>query len=92
MPRSSSADAAIEQWLAELGRGAKNYVVVSSDRRVARSAQEAHARVITSEMFAGELRELENGAPASPEGAGSMGSVDEWLEIFRHGNNPGGKT
>jgi predicted RNA-binding protein with PIN domain len=91
VPRASSADAAIEQRLVALGRGAKNYVVVTSDHRVERSAREAHAQVISSQAFADELHALSSSPPSAADSAGGMGSIDEWLEIFKRGHPPGDK-
>lgn len=50
-----SADAAIEARLIQLGARAREWTVVSSDRRVRQAAREAHAASLTSEEFAQRL-------------------------------------
>ena len=81
-----TADQAILARLQGLGRGAKNWRVVSSDRQVAAAARAYQAQVISSEVFARSL------ASAGPEELADPGveadlSLDEdeveaWLELF----------
>ncbi len=59
VPRPSSADAAIETRLARLGRSARNWTVVSSDRRVQRAARAVHAQAVSSEAFARAVADTE---------------------------------
>jgi len=63
-----TADQAIEDHLAKLAREARNWMVVSSDRQVIRSAESRGARAIKSEIFANEL----NGEIAGHKGVKSM--------------------
>jgi predicted RNA-binding protein with PIN domain len=81
---TSSADAAIERRLAGLGKTARNWTVVSSDGRVQRAAGAAHAVVLSSEEFAGEMSQA--GMPAAPASKGkatlSPEEVEEWLDFF----------
>jgi uncharacterized protein len=82
--QGSSADAAIEARLTQLKKAAKNWTVVSSDRRVQRAAGAAHAGVMSAEEFALEvvkarttrLTKTENGSALSPD------EVEEWLKFF----------
>ncbi|HKZ44802.1 MAG TPA: NYN domain-containing protein [Anaerolineales bacterium] len=55
--RGKTADEAIEKRLQALGKTARNWAVVSSDRRVRSAALEAHARSISSEEFSSFLSE-----------------------------------
>lgn len=52
-----TADDAILKHLKDLGKGAKNITVVSSDRQVAAGARSFHADVKESVVFARELQE-----------------------------------
>jgi predicted RNA-binding protein with PIN domain len=49
---SSSADAAIHAKLRQLGKGVKNWTVISSDHEIQRDARYAGANTISSEEFA----------------------------------------
>jgi hypothetical protein len=78
------ADLAIQERLQQLGGVARNWTVVSSDRQVQAAAHAAHARVMSSEEFAGELQQLvdskaiEKGDRAPLDTA----ELDEWLRLF----------
>ncbi len=83
--QGSSADAAIEIRLTRLGKSARNWTVVSSDRRVQQAARAVHAGVLSSEEFAREMSgtkamgsdQLKNEAALAPD------EVEEWLDIFK---------
>ena len=80
----TTADDAIARRLKKMGRAAKNWTVVSSDRQVQANARAAHAVVLTSEEFARLLFQtprLETSKPAADRTV-SPGEVDEWLKIF----------
>jgi predicted RNA-binding protein with PIN domain len=83
-PAGSSADAAIEARLAGLGRAARNWTVVSSDRRLQRAAGEIHARALSSEEFVREISRAQAAeSVASKEKATlSPEEVEEWLDFF----------
>ncbi len=83
-PRGSSADAAIEFRLARLGKAAKNWTIVSSDRRIRCAAAAAHAGVLSSEEFAREMTKARAiGVSARKhEATLAPGEVEEWLEFF----------
>jgi len=82
--QASSADAAIESRLTKLGRTAKNWTVVSSDKRLQRAAGAAQARVLSSEDFSQEMIKAgQTDRTSSRDGSElSPGEVDEWLKIF----------
>ncbi len=80
-----TADAAIRARLKTLGRAARNWTVVTSDRAVQSDARAAGAQVISSDAFAEQVNELLS-APKS-ESATQMGitddEVEEWIRLFR---------
>ena len=50
-----TADAAIMARLRSLGRAAKNWTVVSSDREIQQAARNARAKIVSAESFARQL-------------------------------------
>jgi uncharacterized protein len=93
----STADDAIRKRLESLGRSAKTWAVVSSDRSVQAAAHEAHAQVLSSAEFASLLqarlsdaslqaRPL-NTAPDSDETL-SEAEVREWETFFKSKPKP----
>jgi uncharacterized protein len=94
---SQTADDAIHARLVRLGRAARSWVVVTSDRSVQAAAREAHAGVMSSEDFAchmqASLRQSSlQDSPASEEPAPdqplSAAEVEEWLAIFKEWRKP----
>jgi len=88
-----TADDAIANRLARLGRAARNWRVVSSDRRVQAEARARGAEVVTSEVFAAELRAAQARAgeqPGSTDRKLSSDEVDDWLDLFNRGNEKPG--
>jgi len=79
-----TADAAIARRLKKLGRAAKNWTVVSSDRQVQADARAAKAEVLSSEEFARLLQQTPRGGSSKPaaDRKVSPAEVDEWLKIF----------
>ncbi len=79
----SSADAAIKVRLKSLGRTARNWTVITSDRDVQTEARAAHAVVISSEEFAGQLNRLRKEADR-PAGEPQLSAqeIAEWLRLF----------
>jgi predicted RNA-binding protein with PIN domain len=80
----TTADAAIARRLKKLGRAAKNWTVVSSDRQVQAEARAARAEVLSSEEFARLLQQTprtETGMPTRDRKI-SPAEVEEWLKIF----------
>lgn len=83
------ADAAIESRLVKLGATARNWSVVSSDRRVLAAAREVHARALTSEEFARLVAEasMEQSIQKKTDANLSEADVSEWMDIFNAPNN-----
>lgn len=79
----ATADDAIRDRLKSLGRSAKNWSVVSSDRQVQAETRAARAEIISSESFAGLLNRARNSAP-KPGGERTLSpqEVDDWLKLF----------
>lgn len=81
-----TADQAIYARLQRLGRAARNWTVVSSDRAVQAAARGARSQALSSEEFATFMMEslddqqVDDGATA--EAAVSADEVDEWLQLF----------
>jgi predicted RNA-binding protein with PIN domain len=81
----STADAAIRSRLKRLGRSAKNWTVVSSDRQVQAEARAVHAEVISSDAFAAMTRQARDSVPKpNSEKSLSPNEVDEWLKLFEN--------
>jgi len=85
--RPKIADEAIRLRLKQLKKGAKNWSVVSSDNRVQAEARSVGAKVITSDQFARNVREILRAGPVEkndPAGKTvlSESEVNEWLEVF----------
>ena len=85
--QGKTADQAILDRLGQLGKAAKNWTVVSSDRQVRAGARDLGASLLTSEEFAAQLmaarqaaqvQQKENPAPPGPD------EVDDWLRLFRN--------
>jgi predicted RNA-binding protein with PIN domain len=81
--QGTTADDAIRNRLKKLGKSARNWTVVSSDRQVQAEARAWHAEVISSDAFAGLLKQTHDSAP-KPNGDRRISpqEVDEWLKIF----------
>ncbi len=84
-----TADNAIRARLNKMGREAKNWIVVSSDREIQGAARVTQAQFISSEEFVKTLRTASASAPkASTEGIElSSAEVNEWLKLFRDKGN-----
>ena len=79
----TTADDAIRNRLKKLGKSAKNWTVVSTDRQVQANAHSAHAEVMSSDAFAGMLKQARHSAPKpDTDRKISPQEVDEWLRIF----------
>lgn len=85
-----TADAAIIDWLRTKGKEARNFSVVSSDRRVQAEARGLGAQVISSEEFVLEVQKVFN-SPARiqeiREKPLSSQEIDEWMTLFGKGKN-----
>ncbi|HUE97899.1 MAG TPA: NYN domain-containing protein [Anaerolineales bacterium] len=79
----ATADNAIGNRLKRLGKSARNWTVVSSDRQVQAEARAAKAETISSEAFAGMLRQARNSSPKPDDDQKlSQKEVDDWLKLF----------
>lgn len=79
----STADDAIRNRLKKLGKSAKNWTVVSSDRQVQAEARAVYAEVVSSDSFAGMLKHARESAPkANSDRKLSPQEVDDWLKLF----------
>lgn len=94
--QSQTADDAIRKRLVKLGRSARNWVVITSDRSVQSAAHEAHAQVMNSEDYASHmqsslLKTSMHGRAGSGESVLEKlvnetlneAEVNEWLTIFK---------
>ena len=79
-----TADIAIARRLKKLGRAARNWTVVSSDRQVQAGARAARAEVLSSDEFARLLQQTPRGEAGQPaaDWKVSPAEVDEWLKLF----------
>ena len=83
--RGHSADDAILARLRSLGKSAANSIVVSSDRTVQVNARENRAKIVSSEVFAGELKkaiQARDREGLSNDPAMDEKDVDFWLDLF----------
>ena len=79
----TTADNAIRNRLKTLGKSARNWTVVSSDRQVQVDARAAQAEVVSSDSFAGMLKQARNSAPKpNNERKLSQKEVEDWLKLF----------
>jgi len=89
---SHTADEAIQARLALLGKSARNWTVVSSDRSVQAAAHEARAGVMKSEDFVHALQSSRqiglSVALGSPDHTLNKAEVEEWLALFKAWRNP----
>lgn len=78
--QGSTADAAIRRRLRQLGRAARNWTVVTSDREVQAAARAVHAKVLSSHAFAAQL----DAAPTTDvdEKPAPGDDLDTWLRLF----------
>ncbi len=82
----STADNSIRLRLKNLGKSAKNWTVVSSDRRVQIEAKDARAEVISSDAFAAMLKQARASAPKATEDRNlSEDEINEWVRLFQKG-------
>jgi predicted RNA-binding protein with PIN domain len=81
-----TADNAIRDRLKAMGKSAKNWTVVSSDRQVRAEATAVQAEVITSDSFAMILRQTRSSAPKSSQDRKlTDDEVAEWMRLFQKG-------
>jgi predicted RNA-binding protein with PIN domain len=87
VPLGHTADNAIRARLKKMGKGAKNWSVVSSDRQVQADAHSLRAQTISSEEFAKQLAHARSSAPKPEPDQRGLSSIEvrEWLDIFKSG-------
>lgn len=84
----NSADSAIRNRLKRLGKNARNWTVISSDRQVQTEARAVHAEVTSSDVFAALLKQARNSAPKpNVEQTLSPREVEDWLKLFEERNH-----
>ena len=82
----TTADDAIRNRLKALGKSAKNWTVISSDRQVQAEAKAMHAEIISSDSFAATLKQARSSARKGSNDRGlTEVEVDEWLRLFQKG-------
>lgn len=86
---TSSADSAMRSRLNKMGKSAKNWVVVSSDREVQSAARINDAKYISSEEFVKLLQDTLSAVNKKnrEEKTVSKKEVDEWLKEFGEGRS-----
>ena len=83
---ATTADDAIRKHLKRLGRNARNWTVVTSDRQIQADARAAHSEIISSDSFAKILKQVRETAPkANSDRKLSDNEVDDWLRFFENG-------
>ncbi len=75
----------IRARLTKMGKAAKNWIVVSSDREVQSSARAVRAQFVSSESFARLIERTFHSIPRTDTDNEKLSSaeVDEWLKLFR---------
>ncbi len=86
--RGTTADEAIRKHLKRLGRSAKTWTVVTSDRQVQAEARAVSAEIVSSDAFAKILKQLHvpETKPAVDRKM-SDNEIDEWLKLFEKRNS-----
>ena len=83
VPLGTTADNAIRKRVNKMGKSAKNWTVVSSDRQVQADARAAQADITSSDAFAMLLRQARTSSPKPAEDRKlSTREVDDWLKLF----------
>ena len=82
-----TADYEIEVRLAQLGKSARNWIVISSDQRVRRAARAVGAEDMSSEVFANEIQQVLSQRNAANEMAEDKilnpDEIEMWMEMFK---------
>jgi uncharacterized protein len=83
--KGNTADQAIIDFLAQKGKSARNFTLVSSDLHVQIQGRSLGAAILSSDQFAHELVNTlsqSEKSPASENKLLSPSEVEEWLNIF----------
>ncbi|HWQ45782.1 MAG TPA: NYN domain-containing protein, partial [Longilinea sp.] len=88
VPLGRTADDALAARLAKLGQQAKQYCLVSSDRRVQQEGHNRHAQVMSSEEFALVVRSAQEVAQMDQRenGVESQEDIETWINLFNSRN------
>ncbi len=79
----TTADNAIRNRVKRLGKSAKNWIVVSSDRQVQAEARAAQAEVVSSDAFANLLKQVRSSASKpTDERKLTNQELEDWLKLF----------
>ena len=79
----TTADHAIRNRLKALGKSARNWTVVSSDRQVQAEARAVMAEAISSDTFVGMLKQSRKpDSKLNSERKLSQEEVEDWLKLF----------
>jgi len=78
------ADTAIRLRLKKLGKAAKNWTVVSSDRAIQADARAVGAKSISSDQFADIIMQVLRSRPGPSQAEAGMSAreLDEWVKFF----------
>ena len=88
VPLGTTADEAIRKRLKKMGKSAKNWTVVSSDRQVQTETRAVQAAIISSDIFARQLKQARNTAPKPTDNRKlSNQEVDDWMKVFEQRNH-----
>lgn len=88
VPQGMTADDAIRKRLKKMGKSARNWTVVSSDRQVQAEAKSVRASAVSSDEFAKGLRHARNSVPKPANDRKlSQQEVDDWLKLFEGRNH-----
>ena len=84
IPEGLPADEAIISRLHRLGKSARGWSVVSSDRRIQSEARACQAKVVSSENFANQIEDALLKTPGSQAGEKKLSDaeIEEWLKLF----------
>ena len=86
--QGTTADDAIKRRLKKMGKSAKNWTVVSSDRQVQIEARSTGATILSSDAFAKQLKMARESAPKPAKDRKlSQQEVDDWLKLFEGRNH-----
>jgi predicted RNA-binding protein with PIN domain len=86
VPLGTTADEAIRRRLRRMGKSAKSWIVVTSDRQVQADARAVKAEVISSDAFAKQLKGARDAAPKPADDRKlSPQEVEDWLNLFKEG-------
>ena len=79
-----TADQAMIARLHNMGRAAKNWTVVSSDRQIAAAARAVHAQWLSSDEFTRMMKTPTTNDDRASEADVSLSAdeIDEWLDLF----------